>query len=84
MLCGCQDTMEYYCPNCGAEFCQECFAELDNGKCDQLYDDGQHNLLLSKLDMTGDQNEFRSLTTCPTNYYRTQIFMPSIESGKNF
>ena len=43
----------------------------------------QHNLLLSKLDMTGDQNEFRSLITCPENYYRTRNFMPSIESGKN-
>ena len=27
-------------------------------------------------------NRFRTLTVCPTGYYRTQVFMPSIENGQ--
>ena len=42
----------------------------------------QHNLLLSLLAMGGDTNSFRTVTVCPTGYYRTQVFMPSIEIGQ--
>ena len=42
----------------------------------------QHNLLLSLIAMGGASNGFRSITVCPTGYYRTQVFMPSIETGQ--